>query len=95
VSVTSEALISGHAIERFRQRVDHRASLTQAYTEITSMLAIGRVRSRPRHWMRGAILPGTRYVYPADRPGICLIVEAGVVKTVLTKKLYRTPKESE
>ncbi len=94
MSAVRDALISGHAIERFRQRVDERASLTQAYTEITSMLSRGRVRSRPRHWMRSSILPGTRYVYPADRPGICLIVEGGVVKTVLTKNLYRTPEES-
>jgi hypothetical protein len=88
------ALISGHAIERFRQRVDDRASLTQAFTEITSMLSRGRVRSRPRHWMRGYIVPGTCYVYPADRPGVCLIVGDGVVKTVITRELYRTPEES-
>jgi hypothetical protein len=95
MSAACDALISGHAIERFCQRVDERASLTQAHAEITSMLSRGRVRSRPRHWMRGSILPGTRYVYPAHRPGICLIVGDGVVKTVLTKKLYRAPKESE
>ncbi len=95
MSTTRDALISGHAIERFRQRVDERASLTQAYSEITSMLARGRVRSKPRHWMRGSIEPGTRFVYPADRPGICLIVGDGVVKTVITKNLYRSPRSPQ
>jgi hypothetical protein len=87
--------ISNHAIQRYRERVDPDASRQEARGALHRFVLLGRSRSRPRHWMRGRpTVPGTRYVYWAGRPSLCLVVADGCVVTVVTRELCRTQPRS-
>lgn len=76
-------VVTRHAIERYQQRVDPRASAREAAVAISGIAEAAAVCSRPRRWSRViAQAPGTRYLYSADRPGVCLVVAGGAVVTV-------------
>jgi hypothetical protein len=88
--MTPAARISQHAITRYVERVDHGASRTEARVALMRLLALGKARSVPRHWMRRDGVkpqPGMLYVYPSERPGVCLLVRDGTVLTVITRAL--------
>ena len=79
-------VITKHAIERYQQRVDTGASTREAAIAISEILDRAAVSSRPRHWSRVvAQAPGTRYLYAADRPGVCLVVAGAAVVTVYSR----------
>jgi hypothetical protein len=76
-------VITRHAIERYQQRVDPHASVREAAVALSRIMDKAAVCSRPRRWSRViAQAPGTRYLYSADRPGVCLVVAGGAVVTV-------------
>src|SRR4051794_33451574 len=79
--------ISRHAIERYQQRVEPGSSLLAARLRLGQMVALGRTRATPRHWMRGqvSLTPGLRFLYWAQRPNLCALVMNDVVITVLTR----------
>lgn len=84
-------LISHHAIERYRDRVDATATVREAAGVISVIVATAASRSRPRHWMQVATtLPGTTYLYSAAYPHIGLVVADGVVVTLHSRKVCQS-----
>ena len=82
------SFISNHAIERYQQRVNPTASRQDALDAIRSILSNATSRSRPRHWMRvAATAPGTRYLYSAAAPHVCLVKANGVIVTVHSRRV--------
>lgn len=80
------AAVTNHAIDRWRERVDGGASPLGSRLAIEQILALGRWRSTPRHWMRDARSgDGVRFVYLAARPHVCVVVRDGAAVTVLTR----------
>ena len=82
------SFISNHAIERYQQRVNPTASRQEALDAIRSILSNATARSRPRRWMRvAATAPGTRYLYSATAPHVCLVKSNGVIVTVHSRRV--------
>lgn len=82
-------VISRHAIERYRQRVEP-ASQRIIVERLARIIETATVRARPRHWMRvAATAPGTRYLYSAEFADVCLVVADGVVVTVHSREACR------
>lgn len=83
-------VISRHAIDRYRERVDPSSSPREAAEVISRVLDTGTARPRPRHWMRVAsTAPGTRYLYSANWPDVGLVVADGVVVTLHSRGVCR------
>src|SRR5689334_22458659 len=84
-------LISHHAIQRYRDRVDPTATRRHAADHITRILATAKSSPRPRHWMRVTpTVPGTRYLYSAAYPHVGLVVADGVVVTLHSRSVCRS-----
>lgn len=83
--------VTGHAVDRYIDRVDRTASRRQAAEAISQIVGRGHVRSTPRHWMRGMVhqTPGLRFIYLAAQPDVCALVIDGAVVTIITKRLCR------
>ena len=80
--------VSSHAIERYQQRVDASSDRRAALAAILQILRTAHARSGPRHWMRvAATAPGTRYLYSAQRPNVCLVLVNGVIVTVHSRRV--------
>lgn len=80
--------VTCHAINRFRDRVDRTATRTEAVNAVRRIGGSARICSRPRKWCRLAGVtpqPGSRYLYSAVYPGICLVVRGNAVVTVFSK----------
>lgn len=60
-----------------------------AETALSSFLATGHRRPRPRHWTTARPAPGTSFVYSAAQPGVCVVLRDGTAVTVLTRWLCR------
>ena len=89
------ARISQHAVQRYSDRVDRASPPAVARLQIAEILARGRWRAWPRHWMRGTSSPpGTRFVYWAELPGVCVIVIEGTAVTLITRQLTRARRMS-
>lgn len=82
--------ISRHAVDRWRERVETSCRPDEARQALTRFVQSGRARPTPRAWMNGVRpAPGLRFIYSADRPGICVLARDGTALTVLTKSLCR------
>jgi hypothetical protein len=87
-SPPNHVYISGHAIQRWRERVDPGTRVPAARAALARFLAHGRSRSTPRHWMSVVKQsPGVRFVYSSDMPGVCVLVRDGAALTVVTRTL--------
>lgn len=76
-------VITKHAIDRYLARVDATATPRQAAVAISRIIDHAVARSRPRHWSRViGQAAGTRYLYSARQPDVCLVVAGGAVVTV-------------
>jgi hypothetical protein len=85
--------ITNHAIERYRNRVDPRASHDEARLVLSRMISSGRARSTPRHWMRHVSrTPGLVFLYWSDLPGVCGLVLNGALITILTREVCNAGK---
>ncbi len=91
------AIITLHAVRRWQERVDHRATVSEANDAIAQMFARGSRSPRARRWLRDPFhnessraregVPENLhplYVYLADRPGVALVTQGDTVVTVLT-----------
>ena len=78
--------VTRHAVDRYIQRVDGRATRREARREIDHIAQGGKARPVPRRWMR-SVRPsaGLAFVYSSDNPGVCLAVKDGVVVTVYSR----------
>ena len=89
--------ITRHAINRFRDRVEPHATPVEASETIHQISRSARACSRPRRWCRLAGVgtrPGSRYLYSADYPGVCLVVRGGAAVTVFSRQVcakWRVP----
>jgi hypothetical protein len=83
----SHIRISRHAINRYSERVDCTADRSVAFQAIAAALAAGTVRTTPRWWTTCRLAPGTRLVYSAVSPDLCLIIKNGTVVTLVTREL--------
>ena len=88
-AASSKVRLTAHALQRWQERVDTGATLTQARLELDQFVSCGRARPTPRHWTHVKPTPGLTFVYCAQRPSVCALVVGGVVVTVLTRALYR------
>jgi hypothetical protein len=81
--------VSSHAVDRYIERVDRRASRQEALFGLGQIVALGRSRPLPRHWLRDHVAPaaGLTFLTWCQRPGICLLVRDGVVVTVITRAM--------
>jgi hypothetical protein len=87
-STSNDIHISGHAIQRWRERVDPGTCVPAARAALAQFLAHGHSRSTPRRWMCAMKqTPGIRFVYSADMPGVCVLVRDGTALTVVTRTL--------
>lgn len=84
----SRLRISKHAIDRVCERVDTSLTHEQARLLIEELVAKGKRRPRPRHWLGTprVVHPRTAYVFAADYPGLCLVLNGDVVVTALTRE---------
>ncbi len=82
--------VSLHAIDRWVERVDPDSTRSVASVAIAHILATGRVRPTPRHWLRRSATPGTTYAFSAAFPGVCVIVSNSTAVTIITRNLVRT-----
>ena len=81
--------VTRHAIDRFRDRVDRAATRAEAVNAVRRISGSARICSRPRKWCRLAGVrsePGSRYLYSAVYPGVCLVVRGGAVVTVFSRE---------
>ena len=89
-------IITRHAIERYQQRVDRTANVRDAAIAISQILDHATARPRPRRWSRVvAQVAGTRYLYSARRPGVCLVVADGAVVTVHSRAVCASWRHSD
>ena len=82
--------VTRHAIDRFRERVEPCATLDEVVNAIHQISSSARVRSQPRRWCRLVGVrtqPGSRYLYSAAYPGVCLVVRGNAVVTVFSRKV--------
>ena len=80
--------ITRHAIDRYRERVDPSSVSPEAILAIGRILSSARTRSCPRRWCRMVgTRPGSRYLFSAEFPGICLVVRGGTVVTVFSRRV--------
>lgn len=78
--------ISLHALLRYQERVKIGATEDGSKIGIHKILASARVRPYPRRWMkRTRMTPGTKYLYSAEQPGVCIIVRNDTVVTVISR----------
>ncbi len=91
-----KASVSRHAVRRYIERIDPSAHFNDALAAIQAIRAVARARPRPRWWTsRRGEVPGTRYLYSAQHAGICLVVQDGVVATVMSRAVCRGWRRAE
>jgi hypothetical protein len=83
-----EIVLSTHAVQRYRERVDG-VSRSLAARHLRSLLAPARWRSRPQPWTDVVLHPGVVYGYSPDRPDVCLLLNGRVLVTVLSRRFLR------
>lgn len=79
--------VTPHSIDRYRDRVDPTASRQTALRTILSIVRTARSRPRPRHWTCVESQPGSRYLYSATHPGICLVERDGAIVTLFSRSI--------
>ena len=90
-------VVTRHAIDRFRDRVEPSATPVEAINAIHQISSSARTCSRPRRWCRlvgVGTRPGSRYLYSAEYPGVCLVVRGDAVVTLFSRRVcaeWRTP----
>jgi hypothetical protein len=89
-AMKTSPIITKHAIERYRERVEPGLAQRDVVERLVEVIETATVRSTPRRWMRVAsTAPGTRYLYSAQRPDVCLVVAGGAVVTVHSRLACR------
>lgn len=81
-------VLSTHAVQRYRERVDG-VSRRIAAVRLRSLLATAHWRSRPLPWTNVVLHPGVVYGYSSHQPDICLLLRGHVLVTVLSRRFLR------
>ena len=87
--------ITLHALDRYAERVDPNAARHQAAAAIREIACSARSRPTPRSWTGVRARPGSRYLYSAHHPGICLVVADGAVVTVFSRSTSKVWRERQ
>lgn len=83
-----------HAVRRYQERVAP-VSTSEAFRRLASLSETAKIRATPRAWTTAVPQPGLRFAYPADSPGICLLVRDGCILTVLERAECRAWQTAE
>jgi len=88
--------VTGHAVDRYRQRVEmvHPAV---AARRLAQMASASTRRPTPRHWTNVSPNPGVLFLYPHDNSDVCLVVKDDAIVTVFSRVvclLWRTGAET-
>jgi hypothetical protein len=88
----STYVVSAHAIDRYRSRVET-VDPESAVAAVQRLLADARIRPTPRRWMRKGTVygSGVRFGYSPRASHIALVLRGQTVVTVLTRPMYRRP----
>lgn len=78
-----------HAVQRYQQRVAP-LSTAEAFRRLIELASSARVRATPRWWTPVAPASGLSFAYPADEPGVCLLLRDGAILTVFERSECRT-----
>ena len=89
ITMEKRFFISSHAIDRYIERINPTMTRPQAALLLRELLGVARVRSTPRKWTGIRATPGTRYLYSAAHPGVCLIERDGRIRTVFGRETSR------
>ncbi len=81
--------ISSHAIDRYIERINPTMTRPEAALLLRELLEVARIRSTPRKWTGIRATPGTRYLYSAAHPGVCLVERDGRIRTVFGRETSR------
>src|SRR6478672_6239989 len=76
VTVAGPVVISDHAIQRYRERVEG-VSRKLAARRLHELAHSAAWRARPLAWTRVVLHPGVIYGYSVVRPDVCLFVHDG------------------
>lgn len=85
----SSCFITMHAIDRYRLRVDPNATVSDAARAIRQIAEAATCRSTPRRWTGVSAQPGSRYLFNAQFPGVCLVERGGAIRTVFGREASR------
>jgi hypothetical protein len=81
--------VSSHAIDQYIERINPTMTRPEAALLLRELLEVAHVRSRPRKWTGIRATPGTRYLYSAAHPGVCLVERDGRIRTVFGRETSR------
>ncbi|MDZ5661403.1 hypothetical protein SFC79_06455 [Nocardioides sp. S-58] len=73
-----------HAVQRYQQRVAPVAA-AEAFRRLSELADNSRTRATPRWWTPVEPAPGLLFAYPANEPGVCLLLRDGAILTVFER----------
>ena len=77
-----------HAVRRFQERVAP-VSAAEAFRRLEELGRHSKVRATPRWWTDVAPQPGLLFGYPAELPGVCLLIKDDAIITVYERSHCR------
>jgi hypothetical protein len=86
----AELIISRHAVERYRERVEG-VCRRRAQSELRRLALDARWYPMPRPWTQIVVHPGSHFGYSPRRPDICIIERAGAIRTVFSRRSLAAP----
>jgi hypothetical protein len=81
---SSKPRISGHAIDRYRQRVCNVSSFEAAH-RLAELASDSTRRPTPRRWTEVAPGPGVLFLYPHADSDVCLVMKDNTIVTVFSR----------
>jgi hypothetical protein len=85
VSVPGPLVISDHAIQRYRERVEG-VPRKLAARRLDELARTAAWRARPLAWTRVVLHPGVIYGYSVVRRDVCLFAHDGTLLTVMSRR---------
>ena len=78
-----------HAVQRYQQRVAF-VPTAEAFRRLSELASNSKTRATPRWCAPVDPAPGLLLAYPADEPGVCLLLRDGAILTVFERGLWRS-----
>src|SRR4051794_36284800 len=85
VTAPGVLVLSDHAIQRYRERVEGVARKLAA-RRLDQLACTAAWRARPLAWTRVVLHPGVIYGYSAFRRDVCLFAHDGTLVTVMSRR---------
>lgn len=73
-----------HAVQRYQQRVAP-VPTAEAFRRLSRLSDNSKTRATPRWWTPVKPAPGLLFAYPAEEPGVCLLLRDGAILTVFER----------